>query len=166
MQKIFALALLMCSCSSLAHSEDDQPGADMPKDCVAKAMEIGQETDSEFKRMSHTVIAFQPPLRGTNLLTVDCGPGSAIGGPGISLYWQTAFPPAAYYELLAKAGAVLTGESQSALLAATKSCAKQALAEETEMADQLTAKAKIECHAFVRNGGSVGTFIYLRDKDD
>lgn len=166
MKKIFALALLLCSWSSLARSEDDQPGADMPKDCVAKAMEIGQETGSDFQRMSHTVIFFQPPLAGTNLLAVDCSSVSAISGPGISLYWKTAFPPAAYYELLAKAGAVLTGESQSALSAAAKSCAKKALADETEMSDQLTAKAKIECHAFVRNGGSVGTFIYLRDKDD
>ncbi len=165
MKKLLALALLL-SCSSLAQSEDDQPGVDMPKECVAKAMEIGQETGSEFQRMSHTVIFFQPPLTSTNTLAVDCGPLSAISGPGISLYWKGAFPSAAYYEFLAKAGEVLTGENQTALITAEKSCTKKALADETEMADQLTPKAKIECHAFVRNGGSVGTFIYLRDKDD
>lgn len=150
-----------------AFAEDE-----MPKACVALAMKIGAETRSEYVRSSSLSVFFRPPLPKTtildNELTVGCE--FYLTDPKdwrVFVSWaQSASPPLRYYEIVAQAGAILTGEKKDTLAKAAKTCVRTALGHKSELGDELTSKAKIECQAFARDGGSVSVSVFTRKEGD
>ena len=134
---------------------------EMPRECVAMAMLIGTETRSQYVRKSSVMVFFKPPLQTTTLLenelSIGCQPWlSDRKDWSVHVYWgQSPSPPKEYYEIISKSGRILTGENEPALTSAAKVCVKKALSNTSDLGDELTDKAKLECQAFVRDGGSV-----------
>lgn len=145
---------------------------EMPKACVALAMKIGSETGSQYVRTSRLSVFFRPPLPKTsfldNELTIGCE--YYLTDPkdwSVFVSWaQNSSPPLRYYEIVAQAGAILTGEKKDILAKAAKTCVRTALGQKSELDDELTSKAKIECQAFARDGGSVSVSVFTRKEGD
>jgi hypothetical protein len=143
----------------------------MPRECVAMAMQIGTATNSTYVRTSEVTVFFQPPLpesKGVNELSVGCEPW-ARGHQDWSVYvaWgQNASPPKAYYGIVAQAGSILTNEQEGVLTKTAMDCVRNALSHKSELDDELTDKAKLECHAFARDGGAVDISVFPRTETD
>jgi hypothetical protein len=116
-------------------------------------------------------VFFKPPLAentGVNELSVGCKPW-ARGHQDWSVYvsWgQNASPPEAYYRIVAQAGSILTNEKEEVITKTAKGCVRNALSHKSELDDELTDKAKLECHAFARDGGAVNVSVFPRTETD
>jgi hypothetical protein len=83
----------------------------------------------------------------------------------VSLTWDdSGFPPNDWFALLAAAGNAVTGVDPKKLEAAAHRCHRAALKDKSELADTDLSDAKVECQAFVRDGGGVVIDIATPDK--
>jgi hypothetical protein len=74
----------------------------------------------------------------------------------VSVGWDASgFPPNSWFALLAAAGNALTGADPKMLEDAAHRCHHAALKDKSELADTDVKGAKVECQAFVRDGGGV-----------
>ena len=100
-------------------------------------------------------------------MTVGCPPWGEQKYYSVTLGWQQgSVPPKAFYDLAARAGAILSQEKPAVLNEASHRCAAKGLKSKFEISDVLTPKAKIECQAFTRDGGAASVSIWLRMPDD
>ena len=87
---------------------------ELPRECVAMAMQIGTETNSSYERKSSTSLFFKPPIGLDNEFSIGCDPlpeGNRFWSVYVS--WnQSASPPKEYYRIVARAGSILTGKTR------------------------------------------------------
>jgi hypothetical protein len=79
--------------------------------------------------------------------------------PDISFGWSGATPPVGFWDLVANAGAAVTGASPKKVRSGAVKCQSQALRDKSELASILHEGLRFECQAFARHGG--GTHITL-----
>lgn len=137
----------------------------MTPDCVATANKIGKETNSTYVRTTSLIIDFKQALHGDEL-SVRCDSADRTDWSVYVGWVQNASPPIDYYKTVGRAGGVLTGESEATLINSAQTCVREALGHKSELADALTDKAKLECQAFTRNGGSASISIFVRKESD
>jgi hypothetical protein len=93
---------------------------------------------------------------------VACGPGRF--DPhflSVNFIWRNAVPPVQFWEMAARAGASLAGETPVLVASAVRQCAKKALANPAEeQASIELGNVRVECHHFVRDGGNNTVQIY------
>lgn len=129
------------------------------RQCDILISEIVQSTDAEFVRFSPSgknAFLAHPYM---DSFTVEC---SAPSRPLISAYWsRNAFPPNQFFAAIAVAAErVVTSERADRIEAGLRHCSRTALRQRgSEMASIMVGAARIGCHSFTRDGGSVGLSI-------
>jgi hypothetical protein len=93
-------------------------------------------------------------------LVVSCLPWQS--DISISAAYEGASPPDAYFELVSKIGAVLTGDSVALIRAGATRCHQLALRSTSELANVNTGNAAIECHSFTRDGGATLVSVFRK----
>ncbi len=117
-----------------------------------------QSTGAEFVRFSPSGKNAFPAHPYMNSFTLEC---SAPDRPLVSAYWsRNAFPPNQFFSAVAAAGERVTSEKAERIEAGLRQCNRTALAQRgSEMASTNVGAARIGCHSFTRDGGSVGLSI-------
>lgn len=88
-------------------------------------------------------------------LSVSCG----LRNPNIAIVWDGLAPDQAFYDLVGRAGSLVSKRSTVDIVKFSKQCRNEALKDETELASVEQQGLAIECQAFTRDGG--GTTIFL-----
>lgn len=86
-------------------------------------------------------------------LVVSCVPLSNY----VAATFDGAFPPPAYFELIAKIGEVHLKEKSALIRAGAEQCHRLAQRSKTELGDTKTSNTVIDCQSFKRDGG--GTIV-------
>lgn len=123
-------------------------------ECDAATSRVIAATGASFVRRSHVASVLRHPLVGEGL-TVYGGPA----GTSVSVSWASVYPPRAVFDLMAKAGAAVTGDPAWLLEPTMTKCHAKALKEIT--ADEPDAdsdgfrvgQAEMECAVFSHHGG-------------
>lgn len=85
---------------------------------------------------------------------------------GVSLTWDiSGFPPNEWFSLLATAGKAVTGVNVKSLEVGLRKYHRAALKDRSELSDLEVRAAKIECQAFMRDGGGVNIHIWMNDHE-
>lgn len=121
------------------------------EECDALASDIvRQEGATLNRRTSVKVILNLAPL---SELSVDCGQ------TGFSAGWDGAFPPAAYFDLVARGSRIVTAAPLHVLRDGAVHCHKAALRDKGELATIEKGGITFDCQSFTREGG--GTLIQV-----
>lgn len=86
-------------------------------------------------------------------LSLSC----SLGKPNIAIYWDGPAPDQSFYDLIGRAGSLVSARSAAEIVKASKNCRKNALRDGNEIATVEQEGLVIECQAFTRDGG--GTII-------
>ncbi|NWD44458.1 hypothetical protein [Pseudomonas yamanorum] len=86
-------------------------------------------------------------------LSLSC----AMSSPNIAITWDGPAPDQAFYDLVGRAGSLVSIQSAAAVVKASKQCRKEALKDDSEIATVEQKGLAVECQAFARDGG--GTVI-------
>ncbi len=154
----------MLSAVPLAASAEDYS---LPRECIALAARVQQETSATYVRMSSYMVLLDPHLPGSRQMSVGCPYWSS--GPEefyFTLDWNGALPPREFYQLAARGGFIVLGEAERLLTKAAGRCIEAAHRSETELASVWTPKTRIECQAFARDGGGAFISIWARRKGE
>jgi hypothetical protein len=147
---IFAHAALVATLVSA--SADNGAHSAKCKEITARLVESTGTAVDHYSPSADNVFFTKPDMH------LSCM-GSLIG---VSLNWDiNGFPPNAWFELLAIAGKAVTDVDVQLLMAASRSCHRDALRASSKLADVEISRAKIECQAFTRDGGGVDISIWL-----
>lgn len=91
---------------------------------------------------------------GPNIeLSLSC----AMSSPNIAITWDGPSPDQAFYDLVGRAGSLVSTRPAADVMKASKQCRKEALKDDSEIATVEYKGLAIECQAFTRDGG--GTVI-------
>lgn len=80
--------------------------------------------------------------------------------PDLTLQWAGASPSAPFWELVARAGATITGAKPATVRRGAVDCHQRALKDSTELASTLTDGIRYECQAYTRDGGGTSITLY------
>ncbi|OEC69646.1 hypothetical protein A7D21_17905 [Pseudomonas sp. AP19] len=89
-------------------------------------------------------------------LDVKCG----LGKPNIGVYWAGPIPDQAFYDLVGRAGTLVSSRSAADVVKASKQCRQQALKDNGEIATVEQKGLAIECQAFARDGGGTTITVF------
>ncbi|WP_143494875.1 MULTISPECIES: hypothetical protein [unclassified Pseudomonas] len=89
-------------------------------------------------------------------LSVSCG----LVNPNIAVVWDGSTPDSAFYELVGRAGGLVSKRKAGDLIKAAKQCRNDALQDESEIAANEQNDLAIECQAFTRDGGGTTVFLF------
>lgn len=89
-------------------------------------------------------------------LDVNCG----LGKPNIGVYWTGPIPDEAFYDLVGRAGSLVSTRSSADVIEASKQCRKEALKDDSEIATVEQKGLAIECQAFARDGGGTTITVF------
>ena len=162
MIRFSALPLLILAAATLQPAaglaDEKARGSDTPR-CKEATDAIVLQTGAEFDRASGygTTVFFKHPL--AREMSLNC----QLGAVNLSVFVSTgtAFPPAAYYDLVAKAGAAVTKRSVKQLKADAQRCHLAALKSTDETEELHVAGVQTDCQAYTRDGGSTNITIAL-----
>lgn len=88
---------------------------------------------------------------GPNItLSVSC----ALGKPNMMISWDGPQPDQQFYDLVGRAGSLVSPRSAAEIVNASKRCRKQAINDSGEIATVEQKGLAIECQAFIRDGGA------------
>jgi hypothetical protein len=127
--------------------------------CKTVTTKILSATNARFEQFSELgtrVLFVHPSARD---LSLSCTSPDKIG---VFVRWDSAEPPAAFFDLATKAGVATTGELMSTLGMAIRNCHRAALQGRTEFAANETPMSKIECQAFTRQGGGTSVSVWVK----
>jgi hypothetical protein len=127
--------------------------------CKAITDKILNATSARFEQFSElgTRVLFEHP--SARDLSLSCTSPQKIG---VFVRWDSAEPPAAFFDLATKAGVATTGELMSTLGMAIRNCHRAALQGSTEFAVTETPMSKVECQAFRREGGGASVSVWVK----
>ncbi|MBK5343136.1 hypothetical protein JFU48_17310 [Pseudomonas sp. TH49] len=91
-------------------------------------------------------------------LSLSC----ATGLPNVAISWDGPTPDQQFYDLVGRAGSLVSTRSAADIMKYSKQCRARALNDSGEIATVEQRGVAIECQAFVRDGG--GTMIYIFSK--
>lgn len=147
--------LLLAAVLSLA------AGAARADDCDASAAEIVARLGGAVERRTTVAILMKHPLASS--ISIGCPIGSSP--KTLSVYADSAYPTAQYYDLVARAGALLTGITPAGVREGAIHCQGAALRSKDEIANLNLGKVRFECQAFSRDGGGTGITLYQKRSD-
>ncbi|MFJ2384270.1 hypothetical protein [Pseudomonas protegens] len=94
---------------------------------------------------------------GPNItLSVSCG----VGKPNLAITWDGPEPDSQYYDLVGRAGSLVSSRSAAGIVKASKQCRSKALKDDGEIATIEEDDLALECQAFVRDGGSTTISVF------
>jgi hypothetical protein len=94
---------------------------------------------------------------GPNIvLSLSC----ALGKPNVAVAWDGPAPDQAFYDLVGRAGSLVSTRSAADVVKASKQCRKDALKDESEIATVEQKGLAIECQAFARDGGGTTISVF------
>jgi hypothetical protein len=160
LHKAFAPAFTLLSLSvAVGPAQAEPPHRVEAAPCRAITDKIASATGARFERFSELgtrVIFAHPSARD---LSLSCTSPEKIG---VYARWDSAEPPAAFFDLATKAGVATTGELMSTLGLAIRNCHRAALQGRTEFAATETPMAKVECQAFARDAGGASVSVWVK----
>lgn len=86
----------------------------------------------------------------------------ATGLPNVAISWDGPTPDQQFYDLVGRAGSLVSTRSAADIMKYSKQCRARALNDSGEIATIEQSGVAVECQAFVRDGG--GTIIYIFSK--
>ncbi|MBC2660014.1 hypothetical protein H7A76_31680 [Pseudomonas sp. MSSRFD41] len=89
-------------------------------------------------------------------LSVSC----ALGAPTLAVTWDGPEPDQQYYDLVGRAGGLLSSHSPAGIVKASKQCRSEALSSGGEIASIEEEGLALECQAFARDGGSTTISVF------
>lgn len=89
-------------------------------------------------------------------LSVSC----VSAAPNLAVTWDGSEPDQQYYDLIGRAGGLLSSHSAAGIVRASKQCRSQALRSEGESATIEEEGLALECQAFSRDGGSTTISVF------
>ncbi|WP_040065989.1 hypothetical protein [Pseudomonas batumici] len=94
---------------------------------------------------------------GPNIsLSVSC----SIGKPNLAITWDGPEPDQAYYDLVGRAGSLVSPRPAADIVKFSKQCRKQALKDDSEIAAIEQKGLALECQAFARDGGGTTISVF------
>lgn len=139
----------------------EQDDATSRNKCLEGAQKLAASINAVIGRQTSSIVALAH--RSTNEASFGC-PSGPKSTSNIFIAWdRRAKPPADTLELIAKAGAFLTGATAIEVSQATAACVTNALKPKSqELAAVEFRGARVECQAFSRDGGGGNVTIYRR----
>lgn len=140
----------------------------MAADCVAAAVQIQNQAGVRIVETTHTIV-FDPglptPTANQNEMTVDCQ--GERRDYAINLWWeQSAEPPPRFFDIIGRAGFILTGDAPAAIADGVRTCHRKAMRDESEMGTVYLDKTRIYCSASAEDGGSANARVFIRIPGD
>jgi hypothetical protein len=130
-------------------------------ECKEITARVVQMTNANFDHFSPSGDNVFFKNSGNNELVLSCINHYLTG---ISLNWdKSGYPPNDWFVLASRAGQAVTGVDAKKVERAIRNCHLSALKDPSELAELTIPKAKIECQAFVRDGGGVNVSVYIND---
>jgi hypothetical protein len=139
----------------------------MAADCVAAAVQIQNQAGVRMVETTHTIV-FDPGLPATtanaNEMTVDCQ--GERRDYAINLWWtQPEQPPARFFDIIGRAGFILTGDAPIAIMDGVRACHEQAKRAESELGTVFLEKTRIYCSASNADGAA-NARVFIRIPGD
>ncbi len=89
-------------------------------------------------------------------LSVSC----ALGKPNIAVSWDGPKPDQQFYDLVGRAGSLVSSQSATEIVKLSKQCRQHAIKDSGEVATIEQSGLAIECQAFVRDGGGTTISVF------
>lgn len=130
--------LLTFSTVTIASSCDDVLSALQQERYLAQVKQSADRLTTEYRD-------------GPNItLSVSC----ALGKPNMMISWDGPKPDQQFYDLVGRAGSLVSPRSAAEIINASKRCRKQAINDSGEIATVEQKGLAIECQVFTRDGGA------------
>lgn len=92
-------------------------------------------------------------------IKLSCTPPGAHQPNQMAVAWHSAYPPPAYFDLLAAAGAIVATNSPAVVRKGALACQKQALIADIENTQVDLAGVHFDCSVSTRNGGRIAITV-------
>lgn len=126
--------------------------------CDVMAAKLVADDGAVFERRTPSgVLHFKHPA--TLNFTIDCFYIPKIP-PTLNITWDGAYPPAAFFAFVGRAGEVVVRTPARVIEATAKRCQRAALADEGGDAEAHAGSVDFGCSSFTQNGG--GTHLAIR----
>ncbi|AZD34649.1 hypothetical protein C4K22_1896 [Pseudomonas chlororaphis subsp. aurantiaca] len=89
-------------------------------------------------------------------LSVSC----ALGKPNVAVSWDGSKPDQQFYDLVGRAGILISSRSAADIVKASKQCRQQVIKDRGEIATIELDGLAIECQAFDRDGGGTTITVF------
>lgn len=127
-------------CLLVAVSYAATMGAALAEECDVLIADMIEATGATFERKTELGhYHLRHPLAAS--LVVSCGTLPL----GVSVAFDEPYPPSGFFDLVGRAGSVLTGETKAILTKTARECYRTALTESWGLAEASSPKAEIEC---------------------
>ncbi|TQF35309.1 hypothetical protein UNPF46_25260 [Bradyrhizobium sp. UNPF46] len=157
MRLLVAMALIVAATAARAATFEGGANSSECKELTARLAEATNATFDHYSPSGNNVFLKNPDM------VLSCMTHRLTG---VSLTWdKSGFPPNEWFGLLARAGNAVTRVDVKTLEAESRKCHRAALKDKSELADLDIPNAKIECQAFIRDGGGVNIHIWMNDRE-